>query len=417
MTIRRSSISQTTTRAFLALVLSCLAFLTVGQTPPARAAGNNAPTCSDFSLTTGERTTIQVTPYCSDLDGDPLTYAIVTQPSGGTASVAEGKIVYTPNPGFLGVEQFTYKANDGQADSNTAAVTATVTGIDHPPTDILLSKTEIEENLPVGSLVGAFSTSDPDAADTFTYGFSGGSDDDAFQISGDTLRSAMVFDYETKSAYSVCIRSTDHSALSVTHTFALTVRDRLETATFADVPLTHWAWRHIEALSAAGITGGCGVSPRTYCPASAVTRDQMAVFLLKALHGSAYMPPAVGANSGFDDVPITYWAAAWIKQLAAEGITSGCGGGSFCPTRAITRDQMAVFLLRAKHGSGYAPPAPSGALFVDVPSTHWAAAWIEQLVAEGITSGCGGGNFCPSVTVTRDQMAVFLVKAFNIPLP
>ena len=143
----------------------------------------------------------------------------------------------------------------------------------------------------------------------------------------------------------------------------------------------------------------------------------MAVFLLKALHGSAYMPPAVGANSGFVDVPITYWAAAWIKQLAAEGITSGCGGGSFCPTRAITRDQMAVFLLRAKHGSGYAPPAPRGALFVDVPSTHWAAAWIEQLVAEGITSGCGGGNFCPSVTVTRDQMAVFLVKAFNIPLP
>ncbi|MBI3175601.1 MAG: S-layer homology domain-containing protein, partial [Chloroflexi bacterium] len=77
-----------------------------------------------------------------------------------------------------------------------------------------------------------------------------------------------------------------------------------------------------------------------------VTRDQMAVFLLRAEHGASYNPPAVGASTGFADVPTTYWAAAWIKQLAAEGVTGGCGGGNFCPATSVTRDQMAVFLVR-----------------------------------------------------------------------
>jgi hypothetical protein len=186
------------------------------------------------------------------------------------------------------------------------------------------------------------------------------------------------------------------------------------TPTFHDVPLDYWSWNYIERLYAAGVTGGCGTNPLIYCPTAAVTRDQMAVFLLKGEHGSSYVPPAVGATTGFSDVPTTYWAAAWIKQLAAEGITAGCGGGKFCPGTAVTRDQMAVFLLKAKHGTSYVPPVATG-VFTDVPTNYWAAAWIERLAAEGITAGCGGGNFCPATAVTRDQMAVFLVKTFNLP--
>ena len=72
----------------------------------------------------------------------------------------------------------------------------------------------------------------------------------------------------------------------------------------------------------------------------------MAVFLLRGIHGSSYVPPAVGASTGFGDVPTDYWAAAFIKQLAAEGITAGCGNGNFCPESPVTRDQMAVFLVR-----------------------------------------------------------------------
>jgi hypothetical protein len=115
-------------------------------------------------------------------------------------------------------------------------------------------------------------------------------------------------------------------------------------------------------------------------------------------------------------VPPTYWAAAWIKQLAADGITGGCGTGIYCPESPVTRAQMAVFLLRSEHGASYNPPGVGSSTgFSDVPPAYWAAAWIKQLVAEGITSGCGAGTYCPESPVTRAQMAVFLVRTFNLP--
>jgi hypothetical protein len=193
----------------------------------------------------------------------------------------------------------------------------------------------------------------------------------------------------------------------------------VKSQTFEDVPPTYWAWRYIEALYAAGITGGCNSTPSHlfYCPDTAVSRDQMAVFLLRGKHGVGYAPPAVGATTGFNDVAINYWAAAWIKELAAEGITGGCRpGGYYCPGSAVTRDQMAIFLLKAKYGSSFSPPAAVG-LFSDVPASYWAASWIEKLANDGITSGCGGGNYCPGSPVTRDQMAIFLDKTFGIPVP
>src|SRR6266540_6920809 len=182
-------------------------------------------------------------------------------------------------------------------------------------------------------------------------------------------------------------------------------------STFVDVPFSYWSHDWIERLYNAGITGGCGTNPLVYCPTSSVTRDQMAVFLLRGIHGKTYTPPAA-TGTVFSDVPTSYWAASWIERLAAEGITGGCGTGIYCPNTIVTRDQMAVFLLRAEHGSGYVPPAATGTVFSDVPTSYWAASWIERLAAEGITGGCGTGVYCPTSSVTRDQMAVFLVRTF-----
>jgi hypothetical protein len=130
--------------------------------------------------------------------------------------------------------------------------------------------------------------------------------------------------------------------------------------TFADVSASYWAVSYAERLYESGITGGCATSPLRYCPEQAVTRAQMAVFLLRGVHTSAYVPPAIGAGSGFGDVPVDYWSGAWIKQLAAEGITFGCGNGNYCPEHPVTRAQMAVFLLRSKYGTGYSPPDVGG---------------------------------------------------------
>ena len=180
---------------------------------------------------------------------------------------------------------------------------------------------------------------------------------------------------------------------------------------FFDVPQSHLFHDAIHALAANGITSGCGGG--NYCPNAAVTRAQMAVFLLKSAHGAAYVPPAASGNV-FDDVPAGAFAAAWIEQLAEEGIAAGCGGGDYCPNAAITRAQMAVFLLKSLLGSAYAPPAATGTLFSDVPANAFAAAWIEELADRGITSGCGGGKYCPSNSTTRAQMAAFLVTTFSL---
>jgi hypothetical protein len=187
------------------------------------------------------------------------------------------------------------------------------------------------------------------------------------------------------------------------------------TQTFSDVAPSFWAFEFIETVYANGITSGCATSPLRYCPADTVTRDQMAVFLLRGKHGSAYTPPA--ATGIFADVPAGHWARAWIEQLYNESITTGCATSplKYCPSDAVTRDQMAVFLLRAEHGSAYTPPAAMG-IFSDVPAGHWARAWIEQLYNEGVTTGCATSplRYCPSDSVTRDQMAVFLTRTFGL---
>jgi hypothetical protein len=75
---------------------------------------------------------------------------------------------------------------------------------------------------------------------------------------------------------------------------------------------------------------------------------------------------------------------------------------------------MAVFLLKSEHGSSYVPPACTGA-FTDVPCPSPFADWVEQLATEGVTAGCGGGNYCPSAASTRGQMAAFLTRTFQLP--
>ncbi|HEY9419796.1 MAG TPA: S-layer homology domain-containing protein, partial [Thermoanaerobaculia bacterium] len=186
---------------------------------------------------------------------------------------------------------------------------------------------------------------------------------------------------------------------------------------FSDIGTSYWARSFIDILYARGITSGCAGNPPRFCPTDYVTRDQMAVFLVRAKRGASFVPAA--AVGFFADVNASYWAAPQIEQLYHDGITTGCAGSPprYCPDSLVSRAEMAVFLLRAKYGASYAPPAPAGTLFSDVPASYWAAAWIEQLAADGITTGCGAGRFCPEDKIRRDEMAAFLVRTFGLTLP
>ena len=79
--------------------------------------------------------------------------------------------------------------------------------------------------------------------------------------------------------------------------------------------------------------------------------------------------------------------ANWIEQLSNEGVTAGCGNGDYCPDASVTRAQMAVFLLKTSQGSAYVPPAAT-AIFDDVPVGAFADAFIDDLYNRGIAGGC-----------------------------
>ncbi|MBM4074858.1 MAG: cadherin repeat domain-containing protein, partial [Planctomycetes bacterium] len=114
------------------------------------------------------------------------------------------------------------------------AFTITVTNVNETPTNIGLSNSSVAENEPVGATVGALSTTDPDAANTFTYALvtgTGSTDNANFTIFGNSLRTAVSFDFETKSSYSIRIRSTDQGGLFVEDVFTITVTDVNEAPT------------------------------------------------------------------------------------------------------------------------------------------------------------------------------------------
>jgi hypothetical protein len=154
----------------------------------------------------------------------------------------------------------------------------------------------------------------------------------------------------------------------------------------------------IEWVFAEGITVGC--SAERYCPNDPVTREQMAIFLDRALD-----LPATATDYFSDDAGRSGEAA--INRLRAANITTGCAVGLYCPTELVSRGQMASFLARALE-----LPATATDFFTDdTGTTHEVN--INRVAAAGITTGCGPTTYCPTASVTRGQMAAFLRRALE----
>ena len=153
----------------------------------------------------------------------------------------------------------------------------------------------------------------------------------------------------------------------------------------------------IEWAATTGLTLGCNPPFNDwFCPKLAVSRAQMASFLVRALG-----LPEQGGDAFIDDAGSIHEAD--INRVAAAGITLGCAPGLFCPEQAVTREQMASFLVRA-----YRLPTGAANPFPDVTSAH--AADVAALSAAGVTSGCSTTPpaYCPAQPVLREQMAAFL---------
>jgi hypothetical protein len=170
--------------------------------------------------------------------------------------------------------------------------------------------------------------------------------------------------------------------------------------------------RYIEAIAAEGITKGC--NPPTndrYCPDRGLTREEMATMLVRALD-----LPSSSVDAYQDDNGSIHESA--INAIAAAGITKGCdppANDRYCPDAELTRGQMAAFVVRA-----FDLPAAGGSnTFIDDNSSIFEAD-IERLAVAGISAGCNppaNDRYCPNGQLLRGQMAVFVARALDLPLP
>jgi hypothetical protein len=184
-------------------------------------------------------------------------------------------------------------------------------------------------------------------------------------------------------------------------------------ALFGDVPGDFWAYDEIGACDSAGIVSG--YEDGTYDPSGDVDRAQMAVYIARAMVGGEENIPEAGRPRSFFDVPRDHWAFDHIEYLKAAGVVTGYTSGLYAPDLSVLRDQMAVYIARA---SGWVTNGDdmtgTSELFPDVPAGHWAGAAIQECLDRGVVQGYDDGCYHPEIVVTRDQMAVYMARAFDL---
>ncbi|MEO8128537.1 MAG: S-layer homology domain-containing protein [Bryobacteraceae bacterium] len=178
---------------------------------------------------------------------------------------------------------------------------------------------------------------------------------------------------------------------------------------FGDVPPSSFSFHYVNVAKLWNLTTNC--APSLFCPALPITRADLAIFLIRAIYGDYFY---INNIPYFTDVPTNHRAFAYIQKLRELGITAGCTTTTFCPDLSSTREQMAAFIVRGKlkelQGDNFNyPPA---AYFTDVPAGNFFFPYIQKLRELGITSGCTATQYCATADVTREQAAVFIVRAF-----
>ena len=163
----------------------------------------------------------------------------------------------------------------------------------------------------------------------------------------------------------------------------------------------------LQALADDAVLDRTGCGNRRLCPQDPIPRWEAAVWLVRVLDGAD--PEPVRA-SRFDDVDAQAWWAAHVERLAELRVTLGCSAepALYCPDAAVTRAQMASFLVRAFN----LDPVPPAGFEDTAGSVH--AANIDALYAAGITIGCSTDPllYCNRPT-TRAHMATFLHRAIT----
>jgi Tol biopolymer transport system component len=183
--------------------------------------------------------------------------------------------------------------------------------------------------------------------------------------------------------------------------------------TFEDVPVASWAFAQIEACVRADVVKR---NDGLYRPRLEVTRDAMAAYIARALAGGDTNVPAA-SGAAFPDVKPDNWAYDYVCYAKNNGVVSGYGDGLYHPEWVVDRGQMAVFIARAlAGGDDRVPFSLTKPAFSDVTwfENQGYLKYVQYLAKEGVVNGYSDGCYHPDYKVTRDQMAVFIARAFEL---
>lgn len=186
----------------------------------------------------------------------------------------------------------------------------------------------------------------------------------------------------------------------------VSVTQRETSTIFTDVNPPDYYFDFANVLYTQGISSGCSNFPLQYCPSAAITRAEMAVFIITSIEGGNTF--SYTTTPYFTDVPPTNSYFKFIQKMKDLGITGGCSATMFCPDGTVTRGEMAVFIITGRYES--TPYTyPSTPYFTDVPPSNPFFPFIQKMAQSGITGGCAPNLFCPNETLTRGQMSIFIV--------
>ena len=186
---------------------------------------------------------------------------------------------------------------------------------------------------------------------------------------------------------------------------------------FPDIPV--WFWAHDATAACLNANIVKGYDDGLYHPELSVTRDQMAVYISRALvspSGDAAIPDGP-ATPSFSDVPPNQWAYKQIEYAVSQNVVKGYDDGTYHTEYKVDRGTMAVYIARAMvaPGGDAAIPDPlPPATFPDVPTDFWSCKQVEYCVSQGVVTGYDDGLYHPDWVVTRDQMAVYIARALGL---
>jgi hypothetical protein len=178
---------------------------------------------------------------------------------------------------------------------------------------------------------------------------------------------------------------------------------------FTDVPAQHWAAQAIKSLSAKQIV--TGVTSSEFKPNANVTRAEFTALLIRALGIKAE------GKAAFRDVSADAWYTTYVSAAVSQGIVAGRSADIFAPNADISREEMAVMVIRAlevKQGKKTSASSATAA-FADAASiSSWAAVYVNAAAELGLVQGRENNKFAPKAMMTRAESAQVIYKMLGL---